>query len=522
MKLSKRLAIVIFLFSLVLSATVGGIGYKTFMKSVLARYEEFAVSILNLALSYIDGDDMQICLKTGEKSAKYEETQKRLNNIKETTGVKYLYSFTPVDGKIVYIVCAFTKAEGGQNTLLDVDEYPDELYRLLAAITEGIHIIPNNTDEYGYVMSAFAVIENSQGEFVGIVGVDIDMHDIIFTLHSYILTVLISTLLFVVLFTCLVFLYLRRKITLPIQTLSKISDNFVNQESGVELKPLLNSIKTGDEIEVLSKSMGKMTADIITYINNLQAVTAEKERIGAELNIATRIQASMLPCIFPPFPNYSELDIYALMLPAKEVGGDFYDFFLVDDHTLVVVIADVSGKGIPAALFMVIAKTLIKNNAQSGKSPSEVFKTVNNMLCENNDTGMFVTAFMGYLEIKTGKFTFVNAGHNPPVLRSGENCGFLKINPGLILAGMEGVSFKESEIILQKGDELFLYTDGITEAMNGEKELFGNRRLFEVMNECFDLQLKEFVASIKNEVDRFAAGEEQADDITMLALRFNH
>lgn len=240
----------------------------------------------------------------------------------------------------------------------------------------------------------------------------------------------------------------------------------------------------------------------------------------AELNVASLIQQDMLPCIFPAFPDRAEFDIYASMQPAKEVGGDFYDFFLINSDTLAVVMADVSGKGVPAALFMVIAKTLLKNNAQNNKSPKEVFETVNNLLCENNEVGMFVTAFMGYLDIPSGRFTFVNAGHNPPLLRSGGRFDWLDTKAGLVLAGMEDMLYRQGEITLQKGDELFLYTDGVTEAVNNKYELFTDPKLLEVANKYLDLPLKEFTTSIKHEIDAFADGAEQADDITMLALRY--
>jgi serine phosphatase RsbU (regulator of sigma subunit) len=250
-----------------------------------------------------------------------------------------------------------------------------------------------------------------------------------------------------------------------------------------------------------------------------QQLARETERIGAELNVATQIQESMLPCIFPAFPHRAEFDIYASMQPAKEVGGDFYDFFLVDENTLAVVMADVSGKGVPAALFMVIAKTLIKNNAQNGQSPKEVFETVNNLLCENNDAGMFVTAFLGYLDIPSGRFTYVNAGHNYPLIRAGGSFEWLKTKPGFILAGMEDTFYKQHEMTLRPGDELFLYTDGVTEAFNNENELFGDPRLLEVANSYLGLPLREFTISIKREIDKFAQGAEQADDITMLVIR---
>ena len=245
-----------------------------------------------------------------------------------------------------------------------------------------------------------------------------------------------------------------------------------------------------------------------------------------ELNFASKIQQDMLPCIDSDYPNHPGFDIYANMQPAKEVGGDFYDFFLINKNTLAVVIADVSDKGVPAALFMVIAKTIIKNSALSGKNPKEVFETANSMLCENNETCMFVTAFLGYLDIPSGTFSYVNAGHNLPLLSSGGGSAsdrrfeWLKAEPGFVLAGMKDISYKLHEITLLPGDELFLYTDGLTEAINFGNEMFGDQRLLETMNSSLDLPLKELVSSIKHKVDKFTGGMEQSDDITMLVLRF--
>lgn len=280
------------------------------------------------------------------------------------------------------------------------------------------------------------------------------------------------------------------------------------------------AIRSGDEFAALAAAFNKMTVDLKASIEQSAREHAEKERIGAELNVATQIQSSMLPCIFPAFPDRPEFDIYASMEPAKEVGGDFYDFFLVNEDKLAVVIADVSGKGIPAALFMVITKTLIKNNAQYGYSPKEVFEIVNNLLCENNEANMFVTAFLGYLDISSGRFTYVNAGHNPPLLRSNGQFDWLNTKPGFVLAGMEDTFYKEYEVNLIPGNELYLYTDGVTESMNNERELFDNPRLLETVNNNPDLPLKDFCTNIKSEIDRFAEGAEQADDITMLALRY--
>lgn len=333
-------------------------------------------------------------------------------------------------------------------------------------------------------------------------------------------SIVVSTVAIVLILLLLLFISWR--ITLPIKSLLTASKEIARGNLDYSI-----DIHTRDEIEELGVSVNKMAVDLKDYIANLQTVTAEKERIGAELDVATKIQTSMLPCLFPAFPHRDEFDIYASMQPAKEVGGDFYDFFLIDDQTLGIVMADVSGKGIPAALFMVIAKTLIKNTAQTasfgggGKSPKEVLEIVNNLLYENNDADMFVTVFLGYFEIPSGKLTYVNAGHNPPLIkRAGEKFDWLKTKQGFILGGVEDISYTQYEIELKAGDELLLYTDGITEAVNNEEELFSEQSLLESANKAYDLPLKELTESIKRDIDTFAEGAQQADDITMLILRY--
>ena len=246
----------------------------------------------------------------------------------------------------------------------------------------------------------------------------------------------------------------------------------------------------------------------------------EKQRISTELNVATQIQADMLPGIFPAFPAHDELDIYATMQPAKEVGGDFYDFFSIDSDHIALVIADVSGKGVPAALFMVIAKTLIKNHAQSGGSPADVLAAVNTQLCENNTNHMFVTAWIGILEISTGKLSFSNAGHNPPLVkRGGGSYEYLRITSGFVLGGMASGRYRQSEITLSKGDTLYLYTDGVTEASNALEEFYGENRLQKILNGNPDADPAQLLTSVKTDMDLFCQEFPQYDDITMLALK---
>lgn len=240
---------------------------------------------------------------------------------------------------------------------------------------------------------------------------------------------------------------------------------------------------------------------MIFYSINQSAVAMKN---AAELNVATNIQQSMLPCIFPAFPEREEFDIYAVMDPAKEVGGDFYDFFMVDKSHLAMVIADVSGKGVPAALFMVIGKTLIKDHTQPGRDLGQVFHQVNNLLCESNSEGLFITAFEGVLDLDTGEFTFVNAGHEMPfICRKGGRFESYKPLPGFVLAGMEGISYRAGSLTLGPGDKLFQYTDGVTEATNAKNELYGMDRLESILGKCGGKTPGEILPEVKQDIDKF-------------------
>ncbi|MCR5774414.1 MAG: SpoIIE family protein phosphatase [Lachnospiraceae bacterium] len=276
-----------------------------------------------------------------------------------------------------------------------------------------------------------------------------------------------------------------------------------------------------DEVGDLAVHFNEMAGSLKTYIEDLTKVTAEKERIGAELNVATQIQADMLPRIFPPFPDRTEFELYATMDPAKEVGGDFYDFFLIDEDHLGLVMADVSGKGVPAALFMVIAKTLIKNRALLGGSPAEVLSYANEQLCEGNEAELFVTVWFAIVTISTGKCIGANAGHEHPVIRrAGGKFEYSIYKHSPAVAVMEGMKFREHEFELYPGDIIYVYTDGVPEATNSNDELYGEERLLDVLNRDPDAPTEEMLKNIKVDIDEFVGDAPQFDDITMLEFKY--
>jgi sigma-B regulation protein RsbU (phosphoserine phosphatase) len=281
-------------------------------------------------------------------------------------------------------------------------------------------------------------------------------------------------------------------------------------------------VRTGDEIEDLANAFSKMTSDLKAYMKDLEKTTAARERIQSELRIASEIQASMLPRTFPPFPDRKEFDIFATMEPAKEVGGDFYDFFFIDEDKLCFLIGDVSGKGVPAALFMAISRILLKTEALRGIPPDKILYNVNNTLCPDNDASMFVTLFCVILDTETGEIQFANAGHNPPLLCSnGGGTDFMQLLKSFVVGPMPDIEYRSQQMILEQDDVIFLYTDGVTEAMNPRKELFSEDRLKQCLSRLKDKSVQDIIDGVRTEIRDFAQGASQSDDITMLALRFN-
>ena len=313
-------------------------------------------------------------------------------------------------------------------------------------------------------------------------------------------------------------LILSKRIVKPLETITKR----IQSLDGDNLQFVMeDEYRTHDEIELLAESFAMLSEKTAKYISEVARISAEKERIGAELSLATRIQADMLPNIYPAFPERPEIDVYASMDPAKEVGGDFYDFFLVDDDHLCIFIADVSGKGVPAALFMMASMIILANNAQMGKSPAQILHDTNLAICSNNREEMFVTVWLGILEISTGKLTAANAGHEYPVVKQPNgNFEIFKDKHGFVIGGIDGAKYKEYDIMLEPGSKLFIYTDGVPEATNSEKELFGMDRMVDALNKAADTSPKEILEAVRGSVNEFVKDAEQFDDLTMLCVEY--
>jgi sigma-B regulation protein RsbU (phosphoserine phosphatase) len=311
--------------------------------------------------------------------------------------------------------------------------------------------------------------------------------------------------------------FIARSITGPLRHMAKATEHIGSGNFDIELPP----VKTGDEVGRLSEAFSFMKESLKEYITELTEATASRERMESELKIAHDIQMGILPKKFPPFPEKTEFDIYAMIKPAKEIGGDFYDFFFIDDEQLCFVIADVSGKGIPAALFMALTKTLIKAKATMGLTTDKIISRVNEDLCIGNDMSMFVTVFCGILNVRTGEVQYTNGGHNPPLLmkRNGD-VSYLETSGELLVGAMEEARYTIRSIMLGQGDSLFLYTDGVTEAMNERNELFSEERLRKELSKYQGSTIDQVISAVMHEITEFTGSTPQSDDITMMMITY--
>ena len=381
------------------------------------------------------------------------------------------------------------------------------------------------TDKYGWLCTTGVPIFNDDGSIASFILADVSLEELLHGMRSFTILYTIATILTVLLLGFLLSRHIRKNMVEPINMIAEAAEAYVKDKkdggtlSENHFKGL--GIDTGDEIENLYFTLSDMEKDLNAYEEDLTKAIQEQQRIGTELDLAKRIQEDMLPTIFPPFPERKDFDVYASMIPAKEVGGDFYDYFLIDDDHLCIIMADVSGKGVPAALFMMASKILLKTTAMAIPEPGKILARVNNQICSNNSLEMFVTAWLGILELSTGKLTAANAGHEYPIIRQhGGRYELYRDRHGFVMGGMEGMEYKEYEIWLKPGSEVFLYTDGVTEATNEKNEQFGTKRLLESLNGGLAPELKGVLERVNDAVDVFVGDAPQFDDITMLCLYY--
>ena len=357
----------------------------------------------------------------------------------------------------------------------------------------------------------------SQGKPKAVLVFRNDCDDYVSILWNNLLTMLLWGVISLLITDALIVLFIYRKATRPLATVKKAVLDYKSDKDSAGAAEKMRKVRVRNEIGVLADSFSEMTGELDSYMTENLRLTSERERIAAELEMASEIQLDMLPKVFP---SSTAFELYASMDPAKEVGGDFYDFFMIDEDHLALVIADVSGKGMPAALFMMKSKIIIKENALSGGTPARIIEKANNAICENNDAMMFVTVWLGILELSTGKLTAANAGHEYPIIRQPDG-GFelFKDKHGISLGMRKNRTFKEYELTLQKGSTLFVYTDGAPEAANGEETLYGTDRLLEALNREPDSSPQKLIDDVHKAVDEFVGDAPQFDDLTMLCVK---
>ncbi len=515
--ISKKLLLGTILLTILICAISTVCGYYQYSNTIRELYNDNGYVVGNIILDQIDHDEVAKYAETWTQDEYYPEMEKYLRSVQDASGAAYIYIVTVNEDQTVKYVYDSSGVFGGTDP---VSAYFDEVW---ACYTEGKqtdNYMVRHSKKYGYLTSSMLPVKDSQGKVAALLFVDIWMQTINSTLEEYIIRMILISLGILILFSVVFWLFMRKNFIGPLMKIRKNVTEFAKNDTVTTTT--LEDIQTEDEIQETAESIATMESDIIKYIDNIQTITAEKERIGAELNVATQIQADMLPRIFPAFPERKDIDIFAAMDPAKEVGGDFYDFFLVDDDHLCMVMADVSGKGVPAALFMVIAKTLIKNQALLGRDPSEILYNVNNQLCDGNEVEMFVTVWLAVVELSTGKGKAANAGHEHPCLcRKGGKYELVEYRHSPAVAVMEGMKFREHDFEIRPGDKLFVYTDGVPEATSAEKELFGSQRMLDALNADPEAQPAEVLVNVRAAVDAFVKDAEQFDDLTMMCLEYN-
>lgn len=549
-RLTRKIVTGFVIMGVVLSALIIYFGNREVVKSISQQYYDMAYliddSAMDEVLSEITAEELQAYVETAQSGSEeekaaitqsdtYKRVESSLQSLKRNMRLSDIYvTYYTAEG-----LRAYREGDDSWKPLLyifDCNENADAYYsfgecsamnpkniELFAEVVEtkrpqDDYIISNG--EFGYNMSALVPVLTKDGELAAVVGVEVPMMRIQSAAQALIKSIVLITFLVIVAVIIVFVLYLMKRLVGPVGVLSREVRRFGESgERTEEAVRSLSSIKTRDEIQTLAEQIDKMEQDMLSYVDNIRKITAEKERIGTELALAAKIQENMLPNSFPPFPDRSEFDLYATMTPAKEVGGDFYDFFLVDEDHLCLVMADVSGKGVPAALFMMASKTVLANNAMQGKSPAEILEETNAAVCARNQEEMFVTVWLGILEISTGKLVAANAGHEyPAICYGGGRYELYKDRHGFVIGGMSGMKYKNYELTLTPGTRLFVYTDGIPEATSRDNELFGTDRMVEALNENPSADPCETLKNVRSAVDGFVKDAEQFDDMTMLCL----
>ena len=509
---------------------------RSFRDKVLS--EEFS-TVRDAALSAGNPDIVKNYLES-QPSYYYEELRSEEANsgegIDHYESLAFDYEVLSYDmrvarsGAVVTDVYIQYDKDGVTRNLVDPNEdflylgsIEEELPEFAAMEDNGYFPATVHKSRYGWLCSAYVPIKDTEtGEAIAVVGADVDMNTIMQARKEF----LVNSIIFVLLLTGLCILLniflIRRLAVDPLKKLTDAACGFAAVDREYTKDDIIHvDIKSNDEIGDLYHEIQEMQSRIVDYTGRMTTYAAEQSRIGTELELANRIQMSILPEVGPEIKDRKEFLLRASMTPAKEVGGDFYNFFLIDKDHLGLVMADVSGKGVPAALFMMASMILLKDLAVPGRKPSEILTQANNDICRNNKAKMFVTVWLGILEISTGLMTCASAGHEFPAVRGEDKTFRLFKDPhGFVLGGMEDMKYKDYELKLSPGDALFVYTDGVPEANDAAGAFFGTDRMEEALNLAQPGHPKDILMKVRESVETFVGGAEQFDDMTMMCLEY--
>ncbi len=520
------IVLVITLFAFV----VGAIGFVSFTNSFKKEYSTTTYHMADTATSLVNGDHLFDYL-TGLEMEEYQRTKRYLENYCKRMAVSLVYVIMVEQNGFDYFFSIFNCVnnevdntsyvpwELGHRRQTTNEEYRQEYIKLYnKQAPYGTIYRINTKDGNNWHITTLVPIMDSNDDVAGLLCIQRPINEIYKARIPYLITIVISTIVLVFLASAFAVFFMKKQLIGPIRKVSFEATRFAQEnKKGEEL----GDISSFEELANLAKSIDTMETDMVNYMENLTVITAEKERIGTELALASAIQTGSIPNTFPAFPDRTDFDIFASMDPAKEVGGDFYNFFLVDNDHLAMVIGDVSGKGVPAALFMMVSNILASVRTQTGGNPAQILEFVNDKICESNKLDMFVTIWLGILELSTGKLIASNAGHEyPAIMHAGGSFELFKDKHGIVVGGMEGVRYTDYEIQLSPGDKIFVYTDGVPEATDGDNNMFGVDRMLSALNLELDASPEKVLGNVRSAVDAFVKDAQQFDDLTMLCMQY--
>lgn len=507
-------------FAILLVITLSlSIAYFNFKKQ-LQSYYNYAQHSSEYFAKEIDSEKIIEYYKTKEADEYYNEISKELKEVAQNLNqVAYYSIIVPEENEYTYLWTAGLGSEIlGVSSPYDSEKLKQYILSNVFTKDPNIKLQFYTGGQWGYMCSLFYPIYDEAGTPIAVIETDMPGDEIVSNTISFSLFTSLLVLIIMTIGIIFYYLFIRRNVILPVNILNNAVLDAVNSIS--EDKTIHIDLHTNDELENLARNFEQMTKELKDYINTSTALEAEKQAISSELDMAAKIQQSMLPELAAPYSDNPHYELFASMKPAKEVGGDFYDFFMIDENRLCMVVADVSGKGVPAALFGAISKSILKSSVLSGLSPAQAFYTTNNQLCEHNSEDYFVSVWMGYYDFNTGKMLCANAGHEYPIIKKSDGkFKTFKDKHDLVLGMMEEIDYSEYELDLSKDDVFFMYSDGIPEAHNEKDELLEQNNVENILNDCKYEHLSDLANHLNEGVNKFVGKAPQFDDITMVFFR---